>query len=404
MTAQADDRRFELSYSPSKIRYGREIVDALGRELDELGAERALILCGEATAASDGLMDPIRDALGKRLVGIHPASTPEKHVSAIYSTLERIRDAQVDALVAVGGGATMDLSRGTRVPATLDSPLAELRDRIEGDEGIAVPEGPLFPMVGIPTTLAGAGLSIVGGARLGRDYPNRPDPEASLGGYTVIDPSLMPDALIYDPDLFATTPPSILAGSAMNGFDKALEVLYTRHRTPITDGTAVRGLRYLHDALPEFRPAPDNGALEDAIIGLILAQYGLAQPGAYRAAIIHAFGHGFSLYYDVQQGHVHGIVAPRVLGYVFEEVDGRRARIAEGLGLGGTGAEAIVDAVRAIRDALGLPSRLRDLPYVERSELPDVATAIAGDPFMANNPPGLEPDREDIERILTDLW
>ncbi len=404
MTGQADDRRFELSYCPSRIRYGRGAVDALGSELDTLDAERVLILCGEGTAASEPLMDPIRDALGERLVGIHPASTPEKHVSAVLSTLERIQVADVDALVAVGGGATLDLARGTRVPASMDTPLAELRDRIEGGEGIDVPDGPLFPTVGIPTTLAGAGLSIVGGARLDRDYPNRPDPDASMGGYTVIDALLMPDALIYDPALFATTPPRILAGSAMNGFDKALEVLYTRHRTPITDGTAVRGLRSLRNGLPGLYPDPDEGALEDAIVGLVLAQYGLAQPDAYRAAIIHAFGHGFSLYYDVQQGHVHGIVAPRVLAYVFEQVDGRRDLIAEGLGLETADATGIVDAVAAIRDALGLPSRLRELPHVERSELPDVAAAIAGDPFMANNPPGLDPGREDVERLLTEMW
>uniref|UniRef100_UPI000AF0170A iron-containing alcohol dehydrogenase n=1 Tax=Halarchaeum acidiphilum TaxID=489138 RepID=UPI000AF0170A len=48
----------------------------------------------------------------------------------------------------------------------------------------------------------------------------------------------------------ATTPDRVLCASAMNGFDKGIETLYARAATPVTDGTAARGLALLREALP----------------------------------------------------------------------------------------------------------------------------------------------------------
>lgn len=400
---------FHLDYRPAAIHYGRGSVDDLGTILDDEGCQRAMIFCGKNTGASTSLMDPIREALGDRLVDIYTGSTPAKHIDAVYEAAERIAAQSIDILIPVGGGATLDMARGIRVLAAHEASLATLRNRINRGESIELPNE-LLPIVGIPTTLAGSGLSIVGGARQAAEYQGTPDPDAasSLAGYTVIDPRLMPTALVYDPALFETTPTNVLAASAMNGFDKAIEILYTRNATPITDGTGIQALRHFHAGLPALHP--DKTGIDDAVLGLILGQYGMAQEHAYRAAIIHAFGHGFSLYYDIAQGDIHAIVAPRVLEYVFSQVDGRRRLIAEGLGIETADrsddgiADDIVAIVRDIRDALDRPTRLRTIPELDRNDLTLIAEKIEGDLFMENNPPGLDPATNDIEAILEDLW
>ncbi|MFC6737655.1 iron-containing alcohol dehydrogenase, partial [Halolamina salina] len=178
------------------------------------------------------------------------------------------------------------------------------------------------PVIAVPTTLAGADLSVIGGVGLSLDRDADPS-EIPSGG--VSDRRLMPTALCYDPELFETTPRSVLTASAMNGFDKAVECLYSPHATPITDGTASRALSLMQSgfsALPE--EDPDPATFDDAVAGVVAAQYGISTPGAYRASIIHAFGHGFSNDYDAHQGTVHGVLAPHVLRSVFAEVDGRR--------------------------------------------------------------------------------
>jgi len=114
--------------------------------------------------------------------------------------------------------------------------------------------------------------------------------------------------MIYDPDLFETTPMSALAGSSMNGFDKGLETIYSSHATPITDATAMRGLQLLRESLPNL-DGNNPTEMERAVIGIILVQF------ERRGSIIHAIGHGFSRRYPVQQGIVHAIVAPHALRY-----------------------------------------------------------------------------------------
>jgi alcohol dehydrogenase class IV len=262
-----------------------------------------------------------------------------------------------------------------------------------------------LPMVGVPTTLAGADLSDLAGVALTLDRDGSGDDPPSGG---VRDPRLMPAALCYDLDLYRTTPTSILAASAMNGFDKGVEMCYSPLATPITDGTAARGLGLLRSGLGTIREEPmDCDRLTDVLRGIVAVQYGLAGREGYRASLIHAFGHGFSHGYDVHQGTIHGIVAPHVLRYVFDRVDGRRDLLASALDVADTDtdpAEAVIDAVAGVRDDLGLPQRLNDVDGVERSDLSSIADAIRDDDLLGVAPEGIDPSVDDIESVLDRAW
>ena len=131
----------------------------------------------------------------------------------------------------------------------------------------------------------------------------------------------------------------------------------------------------------------------------------------YEVLSDRGFGHGFSTRYEVQQGTVHGIVAPAVLEYVFDQTDGRRHVIAESLGITTEGksteavAEAIVSKVTSIRNELGLPSQLRSIEGLEKSHLPPIAEEIETDPWLEeNSPSGLDRSKDTIEEILNDIW
>jgi alcohol dehydrogenase len=143
-------------------------------------------------------------------------------------------------------------------------------------------------------------------------------------------------------------------------------------------------------------------------VGTVLAQYGASRPDATTLSLIHAVGHALARPYDIQQGGAHGIAAPLSLRYVFDRVDGRRRLIAEGLGIDAEGmdddavAEAVVGEVETVRDALGLPSRLREVPGIERDHLPSVARAVVEDGFAPNAPVDL--DAAGIETALREAW
>jgi alcohol dehydrogenase class IV len=406
-----DIESFQHEFKPGRINFGNGGVSDLSDILDENSWNRALVFCGSNVRSTPEVMNPVKDGLGDHLVDVFDGSSPAKHVGTVYECLDLVKSENIDVLVGVGGGSTLDMARAVRLLAATDRTREELQEEIRTTGSVSVPDAPVLPGVVIPTTLAGADLSVVGGARGKPEYTGQPEPE-SEGGFVVIDERLMPDVLLYDPELFATTPDGVLASSAMNGFDKAIEMLYSPHADPITDAVAAKGLRLLGENLPELVPDPDpDGALKQVITGIILAQYGLSVPEAQKISIVHGFGHGFSTRYEVQQGTVHGIVAPTVLEYVFDQADGRRQLIAEKLGITTEAksdeaiAEAIVSKVTSIRNELGLPSQLRSIEGLEKSHLPPIAEEIENDPWLEeNSPSGLDRSKETIERILNDIW
>jgi len=401
-----DDRQFTLDYDPGEIRFGRGAADDLSDLLADRGLASALVVTGENVGANPDVMEPVEAGLGDFLAGVFDETTPAKTLGAALAAAREVRDSGAEAIVAVGSGSSLDTAKVASALGSYADPAAAAEHALDSGSVPVADDGRPTPVIAVPTTLAGADLSVIGGVGLSLDVDADAD-EIPSGG--VSDRRLMPTALCYDPELFETTPRSVLTASAMNGFDKAVECLYSPHATPITDGTASRALSLMQSgfaALPEENPDP--ATFDDAVAGVVAAQYGISTPGAYRASIIHAFGHGFSNDYDAHQGTVHGVLAPHVLRYVFSEIDGRRELLADALGVAEPSmdddelAEAVVDAVAGVSDDLGLPSRLREIEGLTQADFPDIAEIIHDDGLFAEAP--VQPSVGEIEDVLDAAW
>ncbi|MFW5939183.1 MAG: iron-containing alcohol dehydrogenase family protein [Halolamina sp.] len=397
-----EPRQFTLDYDPGEIRFGRGAGADLGDLLADRGLASALLVTGANVGANRDVMAPVESGLGDALVGTFDRTTPAKTLGAALAVAEQVHETGAEAIVAVGSGSSLDTAKVASALGSYADPEAAADHAIASGSVPVADDGQPTPVIAVPTTLAGADLSIIGGVGLTLDRDA--DPGAIPRG-GVSHRRLMPTALCYDPELFETTPRSVLTASAMNGFDKAVECLYSPYATPITDGTASRGLALMRDgfaALPEGDPDPAQ--FDAAVAGVVCAQYGISTPGAYRASIIHAFGHGFSNDYDAHQGTVHGVLAPHVLRYVFSEVDGRRRLLAESLGVAEPGmtddelAGAVVDAVADVRDDLGLLTQLREIDGLSRDDLSDIAETIHEDGLLAEAP--VQPSVAEIRDVL----
>ncbi|MEY7851654.1 iron-containing alcohol dehydrogenase family protein [Natrarchaeobius sp. A-rgal3] len=402
---------FTFEYQPGAIHHGPGVVADVQATLEARGLSRALVVTDETLAEVPVVIDPVREGIGDALVDVFDGVTPEKYLRDAYEGAKLVREEDVDALVALGGGSSLDISKQISVLAGHDRPLEEVTEEILDREEMILPdeEASLTDIFAIPTTLPGADLSQVAGVKLSLEPGDASKAEIPSAG--VSDRRLMPTAVFHDLELFSTTPDHILATSAMNGFDKGIEMLYSRHHTPVTDATATRGVRLLQSSLPSIT---DDETSEDdlstVLQGIALAQYGLSTPNEYHASVIHSFGHALSRSYQIQQGASHAIAAPYALAYLFDNVDGRRDLLAEALGVDDEGAsdeetaDAIVSAVESTRDALELPSSLRTVDGAERDHFSDLAQAVVDDPFMDAAPRDLEPDAEEIEDVFDRMW
>lgn len=398
-----DPTRFE--YRPPTLQHGPSCIAGIGDELTRLDRERALIVTGRTVGRVADVMEPVRAGIGDALVAHFDDVTPAKTLGTAAEAAEIVRDQEIDVLVGVGGGATLDSTKQVSVLAGYEDPTAAARSMIERGTVSVHGDGPFVDIVAVPTTLAGATLSY--GAGVGMSMETDVATKADVPGGGVSDPRLMPAAAFFDASLLATTPPDIRRRSAMNGYDKGIELIYSRHHTPVTDATARHGLALLQSSLPAVAAeSPPIESLATVAAGISLVQYGLASPDAYRASIIHAFGHALTAAYPIQQGVAHGIAAPHVLAYLFDEIDGRRALLASALGVGDAAdhATAVIEAVERTRDGLGLPTRLRSVDGADRSDIPRLATAVLQDSFMTAAPPALEPTSDDIEAVFAAMW
>jgi alcohol dehydrogenase class IV len=404
---------FRFAYDPPAVRCGRGVAAELGAELAADGFDRALVVCGSTVGSTPAVLGPVREGLGDRLAGVFAETTPEKRLSTAADGLAALADHDADVIVGLGGGSSLDVAKqisvlaarvdGSEAGQVARETLGAVGREFEETGTIPVPADGLVPVVAVPTTLAGADISQVAGVTA-----------APAGGYVgtetsggISDPGLMPAAVVFDSALLETTPERVLAASAMNGFDKGVETLYAETATPVTDATATRGLALFREGLLAFgRGSRDPWVFDTLARGAVLVQYGVSRPDGSTLSLVHAFGHGLTRTYEVQQGVAHGIVAPHALELLLSAVDGRQGLLAGALGVDDATdtAAAVVDAVAGVRDALGLPARLRDVDGPRPEAFPAVAESVLADGLMDNVPAGFDPTPADIEGVLEAAW
>jgi len=199
----------------------------------------------------------------------------------------------------------------------------------------------------------------------------------------------MPLAVFSDPALFEPTPTSALAKSVMNGFNKGIETLYARNANNIRENRVIHGLRLLTDALPgvaDGDSAVDSESMDRAVVVSVLVQL------HRRGVIVQAFEYGFARRYNGTQGALHAIVVPHVLRYLFARMEANRGLLATGLGIDSTEysdgelANAIIDAITAIRDAIGGSTSLSDIPETRERDLPAITQFIVDELPMERAP------------------
>jgi len=398
---------FTFTYAPVDINYGRGCVESLSETLDEHGWTRAMVVCGSNVAANSAVVGPITEGLGSTLKTIFDQTTPDKRLETVFAGVETVHKQDIDVLIAVGGGSSLNVARAICSIAPLDGSREAIEETVAETGVIPSPDehtDPL-PSIVVPTTLAGADLS-PGGSIYYRSTLQT-DTAVSTKRVNISDARLRATAAYYDPLLFASTPKSVLASSAMNGIDKGIETLYSRSSNPIAEAHAFNGLRYFSQGALAFG-TPDSeeylDAIDLAVVGAIQVQYGK------RSNTIHAFGNGISSQYPVQQGIVHAIVAPHVLTSIFEHVDGQRETLATALGIDVTArstegvADAVVDLVTQIRETLELPTQLREIDSLTKSDLDSLATIIKSNSKLEHGPVGYDPTVEEISTVLKAAW
>lgn len=244
----------------------------------------------------------------------------------------------VDTVIALGGGSVMDAAKGAIALKALGGDrnafLAHLR------EGKPLPET-LSPMrlIALPTT-SGTGSEVTcWGTIWGEDRIK----------HSVTHPTLFPSDAILDPALCASMPRELTIVTALDALSHAMEAVWNRNHTDITDVLAERAIRLLHLNLDDTVADLSDVALRNSVQTAALLS-GLAM-GTTQTAAAHSISYPFTAYFGVPHGLACGFPLPEVARYNLGADPGRLLPIAQGLACA---AEEIPDLLEGWFDRLGI--------------------------------------------------
>ena len=298
----------------SRVVFGAGSLQQLEREIEALGATRALVL---STPEQADVARRVAELLGARAAGIFPRAVMHVPIETAREARDEARRLGADCAVAIGGGSTTGLGKAI----ALDSGL---------------------PIIAIPTTYAGSemtsiyGLTEAGVKKTGRDL------------------RVLPRTVIYDPELSLSLPIVLTVTSGLNAIAHAAEGLYAFDGNPIVSLMAEEGIRAIAAALPRLTAAPtDLDARGDALYGAWLCGSVL---GAVAMGLHHKLCHTLGGSFNLPHAEVHTVVLPHALAYNASNAPEAMRRIARALGTE-SAAAGLFDLARR----LGAPVALKDI-------------------------------------------
>lgn len=206
-----------------------------------------------------------------------------------------VRDAGADLLIALGGGAVLDLAKAVSVLAAQGTDPLDHAEVIGKGRPIRSRKIELFA---IPTT-AGTGAEVTANAVL-TSVEDRL--KVSLRA-----PAILPDLALVDPALTLTCPPEVTAYSGMDALTQCLEPFTSHAANPLTDGFATQGLLRAKSLPIVFSTPDDLEARQDMALCSLLG--GLSLANAKLGAV-----HGLAGALGGLTGAPHGAICAALLG------------------------------------------------------------------------------------------
>jgi len=385
-------------YERNHFLYGRSCTEQLGTLLDEIEAERPMLVHGEHVGANEAVMEPVEAAIGDRLVCRYDGVRPKTPKESVERGVEHKREHDADCVISVGGGSASDTAKAIVAKDAEDRPWTELESTVTEDGALEIPPmpEPKDPVIAVPTTLSAAEVSEAFGVT---DFER----EQRM---VLIDEKVRSTGCVYDPELVETTPPSVLASSGMNALDHAVEIRYSAATgdNPFYQATAEKAITMLFEHL-EPAVKGETEAIEQVLYGAALSGLGII--GGY--CINHAMNHVVCGYHDVSHGDGNSILLPHGIRYNFEAVPDRVMAIADAMGIESADSdrarmEQLLDELDELQRALDVPRSLSEAGVEPASDehIREMAEHAAADPGMASNPRPVTAD--DAFTILKDAW
>mgnify|MGYP001549338435 CR=1 FL=1 len=343
---------FTYTTHASRVVFGAGSMKLIQREVETLGARRALVLC---TPLQRAQAEVVSSLLGPASAGVFEGAQMHVPIENARRAREHAKAIDADCAVAIGGGSTIGLGKAIALESSL-------------------------PIIAIPTTYAGSemtpiyGITENGVKRTGRDA------------------KVLPKTVLYDPELSVGLPPKLSFVSGMNAIAHAAEGMYAKDGNPVMSLMAEEGIRALAEGLRSVKEnSRDMDARSECLYGAWLCGLVLGNVGM---ALHHKLCHTLGGTFNLPHAETHAIVLPHALAYNSEAAPEAEQRIARALDV-----SVAADGVYKLGQDLGVPRGLREIGLKEE-DLDRACEVALANPYW--NPRAVE--AEPLRALLQRAW
>ena len=293
---------------PVRIYFGRDQLKNLGAELKKHGT-RVLMTYGGGSIKRIGLYDRVVKEIKEAGLQLFELSgiEPNPRIDSVRRGAQMCKEHDIDVLLAVGGGSTIDATKFMAAGACVDHDPWDFLDL-----GKRAPIEQALPIVSI-LTLSATGSEMDSGGVI-----SNPETKDKIGRQA---PALLPKASFLDPtNTFSVSPYQTACGAA-DMMSHIFEVYF--NMTPdlymldcFMEGLLKTIIRYAPIAMRE----PDNyEARANLMWASSWAINGFINGGKQKAWSCHPMEHELSAIYDITHGLGLAILTPRWMDYCLDE-------------------------------------------------------------------------------------
>lgn len=285
---------YQLNY-PGRIIFGNHAWQQLA---ELLPAESKIMLVTGQSAISSGLAGKFKSLLANfAIVNACGMTLPEPPLDNVDELIELGRKESVTAVVALGGGSTIDAAKAA---AAIIPKEGKTADYFFGKRKINT-KGLFF--AALPTT-AGTGAEITNNAVL-------TDKKGKVKK-SIRHPSMVADIAIIDPELTLNMPSAITAASGLDALTQAIESFTSASANAVSKTMAKEAvIKIMHSILPAYQDGNDISHRKTMAEGSMLSAMAFSQSGL---GAVHGLAHPIGSLL----GLAHGLTCSILLSPVME--------------------------------------------------------------------------------------
>lgn len=354
---------------PTKLIFGSGSLERLGVEARELG-QKAILVTGRSSMRRTGVIDKVVHNLRANGVSalVYDRVESNPRVSTVDEGAKLAREEEVELVIGMGGGSTMDAAKGIAVAS---SGSKSIWDYIVDKTQV---EGPVPPIIQVPTVAASGSEANQWAVVTNWEIHEK---------RTLVSPFAFARVSIIDPTLTITLPKKPTSQAGIDIFAHIVEPYLTATTpTALTDSLLEAQMRLVVEYLPKVLNKLDDIEARSTLswIAFLTCSQFLDLGGGVGVTPAHTLEHGLSAYFDIAHGDGLAAVLPSWMRYILPT---KQERL-QSLGRNVFGQTDGIEATEQWLEKMDMKLRLRELgidpKYFEEMATNAVSTSLAASP------------------------